>query len=644
VTGARRAAASVALALGTLSGCGGARPATRVVIVTLDTTRADHLGCYGYAKAATPNLDRLADESVLFENAVSPVPTTLPSHSTMFTGLYPQDHGVRYNLMFRLGSSAETLAEVLHGDGYATAGFPAVFIVGHKFGIDQGFDTYADPPTPESAKGDPSVHGGRSAAKGVDDALAWLGAQAADGKQFLWVHLYDPHIPYSPPFPYSSQYRDRPYDGEIAYMDAQLGRLIDALRRSPRWSSTLLIVVGDHGEGLYDHRERQHSSQVYESTQHVPLIVHAPGAGKARVAEPVSLADLFPTVLDYTGLPGRNVRGLSLRSQIEGHSAKELRDVYFESLAGSLNYGWAELRGVRHGAWKLIDAPTPELYRLDQDPGETDNLASREPERLAELRAALGALRDPLATATPSEPAHDPVLDPATERLLASLGYVTGGAGGSSADAPAPSSVIDLEPELLAGQSAVAQGQWSQVESLCRYVLERDPTNKWSLVNLASALSNTGRAREAQDWAAKLIELYPEAEQAYFQLGQALKLQGALRKAQDVFDRAVGKLPDSESLAYYRLVNAFDLRLPGLCEEGVPAAVTKFGRSGTIRVLLARCQARAGDSTAALATLGQAVDRGFRQIELLKEADEFRGLADKPAFRELAERASHAGP
>ena len=638
-----RATLVAALVLAGLPACSGPRTATRIVIVTLDTTRADRLGCYGYAPTATPHLDRLAAEAVLFENAVSSVPTTLPSHSTMFTGLYPQDHGVRYNLVFRLATSAETLAEILHDAGFSTAGFPATFIVGRKFGIAQGFDTFFDPPEGIGASPDASAHAGLPAATGVDRALAWLADRPHDERQFLWLHFYDPHMPYAPPFPYSSQYRDRPYEGEIAYMDTQFGRFVDALRASSHWPDTLLIVAGDHGEGLYEHKERLHGSLIYESTQHVPLIVRAPRARASRVGEPVGLVDLFPTVLDYAGLAPRNGRGQSLRPLIERRADGRLRDLYVESLAGSLNYGWAELRGVRHGPWKLIDGPEPELYRLDQDPKEAANLAVREPERLSEMRAALAQIALPLAGAQASEPALDAVLDPATERLLASLGYVAGGAGGSAAGAPSPRDVIDVEAELLAGQSALAEGAWSQVEDVCRYVLRRDPTNKWSLVSLAATLVHTARPREAETIAAELLRLYPDADQAYFQLAQALKAQSRESSAQDVLDRGVEALPDSEMLAYYRLVNAFDLARAGLCDQAVPAAVAKFERSGTIRVLLARCQARAGQPDAALSTLGEAVDRGFSQVERLSEAAEFRDLASRAEFRALVERVSQPG-
>ncbi len=635
----RAAALASVAALGLAAGCSGERRATRIVFVTLDTTRADRLGCYGYADAVTPNLDRLARQAVLFESAVSSVPTTLAAHSTMFTGLYPQDHGVRYNLVFRLAPDAVTLAEILRGAGFATAGFPATFIVGRQFGLDQGFDTYADPPGSGAGPKEPTAHAGLPAATGVDHALAWLAEQPAEGKQFVWLHFYDPHAPYAPPFPYASQFRDRPYEGEIAYMDAQFGRLLDALEHSERWDDTLLVVVGDHGEGLYDHGERLHGSLIYESTQHVPLIVRAPGSHSARVKEPVGLVDLLPTVLDLAGIEAPPGRGTSLGAAIHGRGLAP-RDVYFESLAGSLNYGWAELRGLRHGPWKLIDGPRPELYQLERDPGERDNQEGLEPDRLREMRAALAALAAPLAGTSAVEPAHDAVLDPATEQLLASLGYVAGGAGGSVEGAPAPSSLVDLEAELLAGQSAIGEGAWSHVESVCRYVLGRDPSNKWSLMSLAATLVRTGRAREAQDIAAEMVRLYPDSEQAYFQLGQALKAQDLSRQAQDVFDQGLVRVPDSEMLTYYRLVNAFDLGEKDVCERGVKEAIGRFERSGTIRVLLARCQAEAGATEAALATLREAVDRGFTRVRRLAEAKEFEQVVKLPGFAELAERGS----
>ena len=230
----------------------------------------------------------------------------------------------------------------------------------------------------------------------MDRALAWLDDQTGADRQFMWLHFYDPHAPYLPPFPYSSTHRERPYDGELAYADAQFGRLMERLRADPAWDRTLVIVVGDHGEGLHEHGERFHANLVYETTQRVPLIIRATGARAVRVAEPVSLVDITPTVLDYVGLDSSaEFRGVSLRGCVEGDSP-EKRDIYFESLAGSLNYGWAELRGVRYGDWKLIDSDTPELFNLADDPGELNNLAELEAQQVEDLRASLADLRQPL--------------------------------------------------------------------------------------------------------------------------------------------------------------------------------------------------------------------------------------------------------
>ena len=338
------------------AGCGSA-DVERIVVVTFDTTRASRLGCYGHELAETPNLDAFAAESVLFERAVSPVPTTLPSHSTMFTGVYPQDHGVRYNLLFRLGPEALTVAEILGAEGFATGGFPATFILDERFGLNQGFDTYANAPRPDDGGTSHRTAIMRSASDGVDLALDWLSSR--QGKVFAWLHFYDPHWPYTPPFPYSSRFRDRPYDGELAYTDSQFGRFIKALREDPSWDRTAVIVAGDHGEGLYEHDERFHATLVYETTQHVPLIVRTPDSRAGRIAEPVGIVDLTPTILDLAGVdPPEDLRGVSLVPALRG-TEPERRDLYFESHAGSLSYGWERLSGLRYGRWKLIDSSTP---------------------------------------------------------------------------------------------------------------------------------------------------------------------------------------------------------------------------------------------------------------------------------------------
>ncbi len=240
--------------------CSSGSDVTRVVIVTWDTTRADRLGPYGYDGGTTANLDRFAEQSVVFDQAVSPVPTTLPSHSTMFTGLYPQDHGVRYNVVYRLDAQAETLPEILHRRGFKTAGFPAAGVLGRAYGLDQGFEHWdeLDVSEPDVREVNQLAGGTRRAGDVVEAATRWLETQRGE-KIFLWVHFYDPHTPYRAPFPYSAKYPNNPYDGEIAYTDAQFGKLLEVLRADPSWDETLVVVAGDHGEGLHQHHESWHS-------------------------------------------------------------------------------------------------------------------------------------------------------------------------------------------------------------------------------------------------------------------------------------------------------------------------------------------------------------------------------------------------
>jgi arylsulfatase A-like enzyme len=621
------------------AGCGsGDRNVDRVVIVTLDTTRADRLGCYGYESAATQHLDALAEESALFERAVSPVPTTLPSHSTIFTGLYPQDHGVRYNLVWRLGPEADTLAEILGERGFTSGGFPSAYVLAGTYGLNQGFDAYVEPPDARASVETPHGINGAPAGTIVDRALAWLDENAEVERQFLWLHFYDPHAPYQPPFPYSSTFRERPYDGELAYVDTQFGRLMERLRSDPEWSRTLVIIVGDHGEGLHEHGERFHANLVYETTQHVPLIVRAPGAGARRVDETVSLVDILPTVLDYVGIDSElELRGRSLRGAVEGTEEPPRKDVYFESLAGSLNYGWSELRGVRYGDWKLIDSDAPELFDLASDPDELNNLADLEAERLADLRASLEELQEPLGGERTAQKSYEPGTDPETEAFLASLGYVAGGFGGSTEGAASPRDQIDLEGELLAGQRSVAERDWDSVEEVCRYVLSRDERNKWALNNLSAALMWTERYGEARDHALEMVRLYPDNEQGYIMAARAYRGEDDPQKSRDILGRGLEKLPDSAGLAYLHLVAGFDLEIESVCKSEVSQAVERHPRSALLRVFQSRCEAARGQSELALATLKEAVELGFGDVKRLEEAPEFSEVIEMEGFLALVE-------
>ncbi len=418
--------AALVLGLLSASACGGgqARPAG-ILLITLDTTRADHLGCYGDASAVTPNLDALAQQSVRFDQAMAAVPVTLPSHATMFTGLYPPTHGVRYNGMFRLGETSVTLAERLREAGFATGAVPAAYPVNAKSGLVQGFEIYKDLFSEPGAE-KLSVDAMRSAADVVKVGLETIHAVASK-PFFVWLHFFDAHHPYVPPFPYSAQFRDHPYDGEIAYVDEQLGELFAALKKDGLWDRIVVIVAGDHGEGLYQHGERLHSQLVYESTLRVPLLIKAPGASAgAVIREPVTLADLAPTILDLARLPvPSGLDGISLRESLNSGKAP-LRPVYFESLAGSLAFGWSPIEGVRRGKWKVIRGKETELYDLDTDPQETNDLAGVDAPMASDLTALLDAdLARWQASAAPATTTEAPVDAEALARL-ASLGYVGG--------------------------------------------------------------------------------------------------------------------------------------------------------------------------------------------------------------------------
>lgn len=337
-----------------------------LLFITMDTTRADRLACYGEQGVATPSLDRLAAGGVQFDQAIAAAPLTLPAHSTIFTGEPPPRHGVRDNGGYTLDAKRVTLAEVLARGGWRTGAFVGAFVLDSKWGLDQGFDRYADDfdltKYASISLGDVS----RPGSQVVDRALEWLNQQG-DRRFFAWLHFYDPHTPYDPPEPFRTQYAGRPYLGEIAYMDAQIGRVLGWLRDRGLDDRTIVVAMGDHGEGLGQHREASHGFFVYDSTLRVPLLIRAPYDRLAhrRVPAVVRSEDVLPTVLDLLGQPvPPESKGTSLVPLMTGASADLNLDAYSESYYARYHYGWSELRALRAGRFKLIAAPRPELYDL----------------------------------------------------------------------------------------------------------------------------------------------------------------------------------------------------------------------------------------------------------------------------------------
>ena len=395
----RPAGLTASLAASAVLACGGcaARPPALlgIIIITLDTTRADYLGAYGSDRVMTPHLDRLAAEGVVFEQAATVAPLTLPAHSSLFTGLLPPRHGVRDNAG-PLDERHQTLAEILRARGFDTAAFVGSVVLGASRGLAAGFDVYQD-----GLKAGRPLSAGlqRPADHVVDEAVAWLNRRT-DRPFLLWAHLYDPHAPYDPPEPFRTAYRDNPYAGEIAFADEQIGRLLDVLDQRRLLDRTAVVIAADHGESLNEHGEIGHGFFIYESSTRTPFVIRAPfpRTNARRVTDPVRSVDLAPTLLDLLGLPalpGRTA-GTSLVPLMTGDSVELNLDGYAEAMYPLHHYGWSALRALRAGRFKLIDAPRPELYDLDADVSESKDVAAANPEVVKKLLVFADAARDDL--------------------------------------------------------------------------------------------------------------------------------------------------------------------------------------------------------------------------------------------------------
>jgi arylsulfatase A-like enzyme len=389
------------------------RPGPRsVVIVTLDTTRADSISVYGALRVSTPNVDAVARSGALFENAATVAPLTLTAHSSLFTGLLPPHHGVRDNGADPLGADHSTLAEILKRRGFRTAAFVGSAVLQASRGLARGFDVYRDG---GSAAMRPRRFR-RAGGEVVSDAAEWL-SQQDDSPFLLWVHLYDAHAPCDPPEPYRSLFPEDPYAAAVAYADAQVGTLMDALERRHLLEQSVVVIVADHGESFGDHGERGHGRQLYEDVVHVPLIIRAPTVRPRRVPGVVSLVEVMPTVLELVGAPIPAIDGTSLLPVLRGGRAID-RAAYSESMY-PVRFGASPLRAVRDGRFKLIEAPRPELYDLDRDPREERNLALERTSVVAGMSRTLAALdsrgaRQPMTGRVPSD----------LRERLAALGYV----------------------------------------------------------------------------------------------------------------------------------------------------------------------------------------------------------------------------
>ncbi len=504
-----------------------------VLLITIDTLRADALGNYGDKAALTPTMDRLAAAGVRFDDAHAQNVTTLPSHANILSGRYPMDHGVRDNAGFRFPLEPETIATLLKARGYRTAAFVSAFPLASRFGLARGFDAYED--SFVDARARPAfLEQERAGSETVALARRWL--EPSSGQPFFcWVHVYEPHSPYEPPEPFASRYKGDLYRGEVATADAALRPLLEPFLGAGADGRTLVVLTADHGESLGEHGEATHGILAYEATLHVPLILYAPRLLRPRVvAAAARHVDILPTILDALALPEPDgLAGHSLLPLAAGRAAGAPVTSYFEALSGPLNRGWAPLHGVIRGGAKYVDLPIPELYDLRADPRETDNLAATQPVRLEEMRALLSPLRA-MDRGLPRRPESAE-----TRQRLESLGYLSAGA-----DPRKTRYTEEDDPKRLGALDAILQevvslyraGDLESALARCRDLVRLRPDSPLSLLHLAHIERESGDLPAAVETLRKAFVLNSEDATTVSLLGTYLTQAGRAREAVDLLE------------------------------------------------------------------------------------------------------------
>ena len=607
----------------------GAR-ATNVLVITLDTTRADRLGAYGYGAARTPVLDTLAREGARFDSAAAVAPITGPSHAGMLTGVYPARFGVRDNVTTPLPDAATTLAEVLSEHGFATGGFIGAFVLDRPYGFAQGFSTFGSGFTRVDSGNEANAQ--RPGTEVVDDAIRWLRGVPAGQKFFGWVHLYDPHAPY-----------EGGYDAEVALVDREVGRLIDALRARGELDQTLVIAIADHGEGLGEHGEDEHGVFLYESVLRVPWIARGGGVKAGTViASAARGIDLFPTVLDALGLAApAGIDGASAWPLMQGGTRADAPALYAESYYPKLHWGWSELRAIRADGWKAIDAPRPELYNLRDDPGELRNVYG-EQRGLADRMIAEASRLD-REMAGGAEVKTAPV-DAETLERLRSLGYVgsvTSASGGATGErGPDPK---DRIAERRAYRAAISRaidtlraGRHADAAQQLR-ALVRENERAYDLHELlGDAYRGLGRIDEAIGEYAYAALLNAAVPGPHLSIAEVHLERGATGRARTALDEAARRAPRSFDVA---MVTGRVLEAEGRIPEAIEVyqrAVAANGANPRPRRLLADAALKAQRSDLAEAQYGALLAMGYqpsRTNVVLGRLAEMRGAPGEAVGR-----------
>ncbi len=592
-------------------GRGASRPVAKgqlrkanILLVTLDTTRADHIGSYGYASAETPNLDALARDGALFENCITPTAYTLPSHSSIMTGLYPPFHGVRVNGAAALGDVHTTMAERLRAKGYRTGAFVGAFVLDGRWGLEQGFDRYDDEFKlgPDEKLDLARVQ--RPANAVADAALAWLGEKSAK-PFFAWVHFYDPHVSYEPPEPFRARFGGRGevglYDGEIAFADSQLGRLLAWLDETGLDENTIVVVVGDHGEGLGSHGEGEHGYYIYDYALRVPLVVRIPGANPGtRVPAQVRTIDILPTVMDLvSGETVDPLHGASLLPLLDDPEDQPLRYAYSESVAVKLQYGWAGLYGIRTNEHKFIEAPRSELYELATDPGEANNRYGDLRRISLQLRGELKKLRDEIGKNAPT--AQEANVDQETMKMLASLGYVSGGAAEDLDDStlPDPKDKYHLFDSIGYAVNLLSKDDYTQAAEVLEIVLGDDPNIPQAQILLASAYRKLDRIPEAKRILDAYLRKDPGSGPALIAMAEILLEEGKREEVMAICRRALAE-DDRNARAYELMAEAH------MADRDHAGAVPLLRKAVEIQPKLSRSRINLAAALIGMGQLGEA--------------------------------------
>ena len=576
----------------TLTGAASQRRVPDLILITLDTVRADRIGAYGYKSAATPNLDRLAAEGVRFTDATAHAPLTGPSHASILTGLYPSRLGVRDNAAAPLPDSAVTLTETLRDAGFRTGAFVGAFVLDRAYGFAQGFEAFdADFGRFDSGL---KQQAQRRAGAVVDNAVRWLQRVPTGDRVFLWVHLYDAHTPYTPPSRYLRRFASSPYDGEIAYVDSAVGRLLEALRASGRYDNSAISVISDHGESLGEHGEDEHGFFLYDAVLRIPWILKLPFAkSPVVIREQTRAVDLVPTVLDVIGVRApADLDGESLLPVIRAKARATVPASYAETFYPRLHFGWSELRAVRDGEWKFIEAPRPELYALKTDIREQRNVANERERLVTGLRAELGRMRRNEADAPAVQP------DAETLERLRSLGYVglTSASAGSGED---PKDHIDEFRGFRRSTDAAidhlrARRPKTAIAAL-KKALAINPKAFDLHLFLGDAYLQTGDTELALGEYAAAAVLYPAAAASHLSSARALLAAGradeALKRVEDA--ARVEPLSHEVALARGLVYRAKDDLARAQAE--LARAVELNGRDPRARAPLADVSLRNGD-------------------------------------------------